>query len=230
MLSVIIPTLNAEQTLPRTLACLVPAAVAGLVREVVIADGGSQDHTSMIADDTGANFLNTPPGRGAQLRAGAARARHDWLLFLHADTVLEPGWVIEVETFIARIEQTSGAKTKAAAVFRFAVEDFGPAARRREWLVKMRCSLLGLPYGDQGLLIHRHFYHQLGGYADAPLLEDVDMVRRIGRNRLIYLRSAAICTDVHHSDNAKGNTLRNFIVLMLHALRVPTSVIGRFYS
>ena len=93
MISVIIPTLNAEEHLARTLAALVPGAVEGLVREVIIADGGSRDGTRAIAEATGCEFVSGAAGRGRQLAAGARMARSGWLLFLHADTVPGEGWI-----------------------------------------------------------------------------------------------------------------------------------------
>ncbi len=176
MLSVIIPTLNAEPTLARALAPLVEPMVRGLVREVILADGGSTDLTPAIAEATGAHFLRAPRGRGAQLKAGAESARGPWLLFLHADTVLAAGWADEVESFMARV----GDMAECAAAFRFALDDFAPAARRLEHLVALRCALLRLPYGDQGLLIPKRFYERLGGFSPLPLMEDVDLVRRVG--------------------------------------------------
>jgi glycosyltransferase involved in cell wall biosynthesis len=92
MISVVIPTLNSEAGLPATLARLVPATVDGLVREVIIVDGGSSDGTRAIAELTGARLITAARGRGTQLAAGAAKARFPWLLFLHADTGLEEGW------------------------------------------------------------------------------------------------------------------------------------------
>ena len=82
MITVIVPTLDAEAGLSATLTALVPAAIEGLVREVIVADGGSGDHTAALAEDAGAVVIRTPAGRGGQLRAGAARARWPWLLFM----------------------------------------------------------------------------------------------------------------------------------------------------
>src|SRR5690606_25791799 len=100
MISVVVPTLNAEDGLAHTLAALVPAAVDGLVREVIVVDGGSTDRTLDIAEDAGAEIVKCGPGRGVQLMKGAEKARFPWLLFLHADTALEPCWQSEVETYI----------------------------------------------------------------------------------------------------------------------------------
>lgn len=185
VISVVIPTLNAAAHLQRSLPPLVTGVAETLVREVVISDGGSTDATLAIADAAGAEIVTGPAGRGVQLIAGAAVARSEWLLFLHADTALGPGWIEETKAFIQR----SGAR---AAAYRFAFDDVSPASRRVEFWVGVRCAVLRLPYGDQGLLISRAFYNQLGGYRPLPLMEDVDLVRRIGRERLTILKSAAV--------------------------------------
>ena len=104
MISVIIPTLNAERTLAHTLAALVPAVVDGIVQEAILVDGGSTDETRAIAEAAGTHLIEARRGRGSQLEAGASQARGDWLLFLHADTVLEPGWAEEAKSFMERVD------------------------------------------------------------------------------------------------------------------------------
>src|SRR5918992_4724233 len=151
MISVIIPTLNAEAGLTATLSALVSATVDGLVREVIIVDGGSTDLTLKIAEAAGTEIVHSQRGRGGQLIAGAERARFPWLLFLHSDTVLEPGWGAEVAAFIQRVD--IGQRPAAAAAFRFALDDAGFKPRLVEAGVRLRCTLFRRPYGDQGLLI-----------------------------------------------------------------------------
>ena len=131
MISVIIPTLNAEAGLAETLTALVPATVEGLVREVIVVDGGSTDRTSAIADQSGAQFVERSGGRGYQLMAGAHRARFPWLLFLHGDTVLEQGWERDASNFIEAIN--AGKRPLAAAAFRFALDDIGLRPRALRW-------------------------------------------------------------------------------------------------
>src|ERR1700744_3965939 len=185
MISVVIPTLNAERKLPRCFDSLIAAAVRGVVREVIVADGGSSDETLMIADAAGAHIVQAAKSRSEQMIAGVAVARSDWLLFLYPDTALEPGWENEVEAFIAQAMP----ERPRAAVFRFALEDFGGEARRAEAKAALRTALFALPYGDQGLLIPKRLYQKLGGYRALADMEDADLVRRIGRRRLGTFRS-----------------------------------------
>jgi rSAM/selenodomain-associated transferase 2 len=199
MISVVIPTLNAESVLAPALAALVPAAVSGMVREAVISDGGSADATAVIADAAGAVFLTGGRGRGVQLRAGADAAKSAWLLFLHADTVLDAEWERDALSLIRDIEK--GALPDQAAYFRFALDDRGFMPRVLEALVALRCAVFRLPYGDQGLLISRQLYDSVGGFKPMPLMEDVDIVRRLGRRRLRLLNSRATTSAVRYRKN-----------------------------
>jgi glycosyltransferase involved in cell wall biosynthesis len=216
MISVIIPVLNAQASLPRCFDSLIGATVRGLVKEVVVADGGSGDDTLAIADMAGCHVVSAGKSRAAQWAAGAARARGDWLLFLLPETALETGWENEAESFMARVTL----EQPRAAAFRFTLDDFGGAARRRETLVAWRTSLLALPYADQGLLIPRRLYQKLGGHRDVAM-EDADLVRRIGRARLTPLRSRAV------NKPELAERRRGAVVALLHALRVPVSVVAR---
>lgn len=187
MISVVVPTLNAQISLPRCFDCLILATVHGVVREVIVADGGSHDDTLTIADAAGARIKKAGRSRASQLIAGAAIARHDWLLFLHPETALDPGWEGEAEGFI---NHTSIERPRAAA-FRFGLDDFDGGARTGEALASLRCALFKRPHGNQGLLIPKRLYKQLGGFREVKR-EDVDLVRRIGPRRLVMLRSRAV--------------------------------------
>ncbi|NWH07127.1 MAG: TIGR04283 family arsenosugar biosynthesis glycosyltransferase [Alphaproteobacteria bacterium] len=223
MLTIVIPTLNAERHLPRTIEALVPAAVSGLARQLVIADGGSSDLTERIADAAGADFVRAERGRGSQLAAGAAAATADWILFLHADTRLVPGWEAEVGEFIEEPDNLC-----RAAAFTFAVDDRRPWARRLESRVRWRNRIFALPYGDQGLLISKRFYRELGGFAPMPAMEDMDMMRRIGRRRLDILHAEAVTSAERLRAEGKAlRPLRNLVILTLYAAGVPPRVLAR---
>jgi rSAM/selenodomain-associated transferase 2 len=229
MISVVIPTYNAEATLGPTLTALVRAVVDGTVQEAILVDGGSTDGTCAIADAAGTRLIRSKLGRGTQLRAGAATARGDWLLFLHADTVLEPGWAEEAEAFMERVAK--GRRTQAAAAFRFALDDDGTLPRVLESLVALRCFLFAMPYGDQGLLISRRLYGELGGFRPIPLMEDVDLVRRLKRRQLVMLQSRAVTSGIRYrSEGYLARSLRNLSFMLLYFLRVPTRVLARLYG
>ncbi|HEX4292825.1 MAG TPA: glycosyltransferase [Rhizomicrobium sp.] len=216
MISVVIPVLNAQSALPRCFDGLIGATVRGLVKEVVVADGGSTDDTLTIADAAGCHVARAAKSRASQWNAGAALARADWLLFLLPETALETGWENEAESFMSR----ATLERPRAAAFRFALDDFEPAARRREALVAWRSSLFALPYADQGLLIPRRLYQKLGGHREVGH-EDADLARRIGRARLVQLRSRAVNKPEWRQPG------RGALVAMLHALRVPVSVVAK---
>jgi rSAM/selenodomain-associated transferase 2 len=229
MISVIIPTLNEEADLARTLTALVPAAIEGLVRDVVVADGGSSDRTAEIAEVAGAHFIRTEAGRGAQLAEGTRHAKAEWLLFLHADTALQPGWEEEAVALIRAVE--TGAREETAAVFRFALDDTGLRAAALSALVGLRCAMVRMPYGDQGLLISRRLYDQVGGYKPLALMEDLDLVRRLGRRRIVLLRSRAVTSARRYRrDGYARRMLRNLACLSLYFLRVPPRVLARLYG
>jgi len=170
-LSIIIPVLNAQGELPHTLASLMEGVESGVLREVVVSDGGSSDGTCALAEEAGAVLVSGAAGRGGQLARGADAAGGTWLLFLHADTVLAAGWAECVMAHMARDQRAAYFK------LRFAAQGFWP------WFVagwaNLRSRLFGLPYGDQGLLISRELYDAVGGFADMALMEDVAMARRL---------------------------------------------------
>lgn len=178
-ISAVIPALNADQALAATVATI------GWAAEIIVVDGGSTDSTADVAARNGARVVTAPRGRGSQLAAGVAVARHGWLLLLHADTRLGPNAEAAARTHMTR-------HAGHAAYFRFTLDSADPRARRLERLVAWRCRMLALPYGDQALLIHRDLLCSAGGIRPLRLMEDVDLVRRLGRGRLAALDAAAI--------------------------------------
>lgn len=215
--SVVIPALNSEHALPATLAGL------GGVAEVVVVDGGSTDGTPDVAARHGARVIAAPRGRGVQLAAGAAAAHHGWLLLLHADTRLGDGWEAAARAHTASFPDRAG-------YFRFALDCSDPRARRLERLVAWRCRVFALPYGDQGLLIHRDLLHRIGGIRPLPLMEDVDLVRRLGRRRLRALDAAAVTSAERWlRDGWLRRSARNLVCLSLWFAGVPPQQIARLY-
>ncbi len=225
-LSIIIPTLDAAAALPATLATLAEGRERGLIREVLVVDGGSSDATVALAQQWGARVVAAPRGRGAQLAIGGAAASGAWLLFLHADTRLGPGWAAAVAAFIA-----DAAQTDRAGYGRFRLDDAGAAARRVEAVVAWRCRVLALPYGDQGLLIAAPLYRAVGRFRPLPLMEDVDFVRRLGRRRLVALGVDAITSAARYRRGGYvRRPLRNLGCLTLYFLGLPPRVLVRLYG
>ena len=225
-LSIVVLARNAAAHLPAVLAALDEGRRSGLVREVLLVDGGSTDETARQAEAAGAKVLIMPAGRGAQLAAGAAAAGGEWLLFLHADTVLALGWAAVATAFVA-----DPANRARAAVFRLQLDDTDPRARRIERLARWRGRVLGLPYGDQGLLISTSFYRDLGGYRPLPLMEDVDFARRIGRHRLAVLEASALTSAARYRIGGWWlRPARNLSILALYFAGVPPRLLQRLYG
>ena len=171
-LSVVIPTLNAEQVLPSTLESLMEGVFAGVIGDLVIVDGGSNDATINIAKEVGATLLEAKPSRGGQIFAGVSNCKCDWVLILHSDTRLSQGWA----------EMVSAAQDpERAYYFQLQFDAVGFAAW---WVAKwanLRSKIFALPYGDQGILIHKNLLASVGDYPTTPLMEDMILARKLGR-------------------------------------------------
>lgn len=216
MISVVIPTLNDERILVPTLAALVPAVVDGLVQEAILADGGSTDDTRIIADAAGAQLIDAPRGRASQLRAGAALAKGEWLLFLPAGTALEPGWAEEARSFIERVE--SGRRAKAAAFFRFALDEDGFGPRLFERLVRLRGLLFARPHADQSLLIARKHFERLGP-------------RGLKRSEMAMLNARGLASgERYRREGYFAGGLRHTGLALLHFLSAPARALTRRYG
>ena len=225
--SIVIPTLNAGERLRACLSALAAGSLAGLVAEAVVVDGGSEDDTTAIADSFGARVVTAPSGRGGQLEAGAAAARGAWLMFLHADTVLEEDWLGDVSAFVEADDMRAG-------VFTLAFDAKGLAPRIVAAGAMARTRWLKSPYGDQGLLISRRLYDAVGGFADMPLFEDVDMISRLvrhgGRGALHVFRTKAVTSpERYERDGYVGRVIKNAWHLAQYHAGVAPEKLARSY-
>ena len=178
-ITVIIPTFDAAEALPAAAEALLEGVTDGLIAGLVISDGGSGDATGEIAKELGAVWVNGPLGRGGQIARGVEATESDWVLILHADTWLSPGWSPAARRHMADHPDKAG-------YFRLRFRAGGIAP----WLVaagaNLRSRVLGLPWGDQGLLVSRKLLTSVGGVPDMPLMEDVALARCLkGRLRMI---------------------------------------------
>jgi len=169
VLSVIVPVLNEAAGIVPTLQALAPWRAAG--HEVIVVDGGSHDATAALAAPLATAVLHSGRGRARQMNTGAAAATGEVLLFLHADTTLPAGAAAAVLQAVA-----GGARWG-----RFDVAIIG----RSRWLpvvatlMNLRSRATGIATGDQALFVQRALFTQLGGYAELPLMEDIEICRRL---------------------------------------------------
>ncbi len=213
-ISAVVPTLNAAEHLR---ACLEALAEAD---EIIVADGGSSDSTQAIARSHGARLIEAPRGRGSQLAAGAEAATGGVLLFVHADTRLSPGWSSHARRHLSR--------SPNPACFRFRLDDHAWQARIIEQAVALRTRLFRLPYGDQGLLVRREVYARSRGFRSLPLMEDVDLLSRIGRP-IMLAADALTSAERWRRDGWTHRTLRNLGCLVLWWAGVSPDRLARFY-
>ncbi len=218
-ISIVIPTLNAGDALPACLRAVMEGLQSGLIRELVISDGGSTDQTLTIAEEVGAIVVTGQPSRGGQLQRGCAQARGDWLLILHADTELQPGWTETVSDHLSK---------PAPAAFRLRFRAKGVAPGWVAGWANLRSRWFGLPYGDQGLLVPRDMYIAAGGYKDQPLMEDVALVRALPRVVLLDA-SAVTSAERYERSGWLRRGARNLWTLTRYSLGADPERLARAY-
>jgi len=220
ILSVVIPTLNEEARLP---GCLTALARQGGAIEVVVADGGSTDRTRELASRfPGVRVVVSAPARGLQMNAGARVANGELLWFLHADCVPPAGAASMIRRCLADPATTLGA-------FRFALDSRQWRYRIVEAGVRLRCRLLHLPYGDQGLFLRRTTFEALGGYREEPLFEDLHLVRAARVAGRVVCLPYPLPTSVRRCrrDGVVRTTVRNQLMLLGERFGVAPASLAR---
>lgn len=219
-ISVVVPTLDEQEAIVGALGC---TRVEGVERVVV--DGGSADETRARARTLGAEqVLCSAPGRAAQMEAGWRAASGQIVLFLHADTRLEPGWANAVRAVLARGEVAGGA-------FRLRFESDRPLYRVLERGVALRCRLGGPPYGDQALFVRREVLERSGGLRAVPIFEDLDLVRAIrSAGELVVLPLCATTSTRRYERRGPLRTvLRNLVAITAYLLSLDRTRVSRWY-
>lgn len=219
-LSIVIPTLDAADALPGCLRALGEGLEAGMIREVVFSDGGSKDNTLEIAEMAGAIVVQGPPSRGGQLQRGVGETQGDWLLVLHADCVLPPGWPAVVAA-----QMQDG----RPAAFRLKFDANGFAPRVVAGWANLRSRVFHLPYGDQGLLMSRRDYDAVGGYSDVPLMEDVALSRRLGRRLRLLPAAVTTSAEKYKRDGWLRRGARNLSLLSRYLLGADPARLAKRY-
>jgi hypothetical protein len=193
MLSVIIPTLDCERSLVPTLATLVPGAAVGTVRDVIVADGGSRDATLEVADIAGCEIMTSHAPLAVRLREATAKARASWVMFLRPGVVLDASWIDEVDRFVQQAEAHGVIDAPAAAFRAVAAQGFARPLLAEAWS-SLRLALGGRIAPEQGLIIPKVLYERLGRHRDVQDPE-ADLLARLGRRRIVLLRSRAWASD-----------------------------------
>ena len=214
----IIPTLNEESSLRRNLPGVLSAA-----DEVVVSDGGSRDSTLCLAAELGARVVSGPPGRGPQLNRGAAATRSDALLFLHADTRLPTGALPAIR------EALDGGMIGGGFQVRFDTDHKVMALG--SGLVRLRTRMTRSPLGDQAQFVRRTTFDELGGFRDWPILEDLDLVRRMKRCGEIAILPLEVVTSARrYLESGIARTVAvNWLIWALYFAGVPPRELARLY-
>ena len=168
-ISIVIPTLNSQNTVRKTLASLFEGIEAGIVRELIVVDGGSTDETREIVEECGGKFISSAASRGYQLKKGVNLAKGDFIFALHSDSVLEPGWSEIVKKYFNK---------DAGYYCKLSFDIIHPLASMTSTWANARSLIFNLPYGDQGLLIPRKLLMENGSYSPIPIMEDVELALR----------------------------------------------------
>ena len=168
-ISIVIPTFNSQNTVRKTLASLFEGIEAGIVRELIVVDGGSTDQTREIVEECGGIFISSEASRGYQLKKGVNLAKGDFIFVLHSDSVLETGWSEIVKKYFNK---------DAGYYCKLSFDIIHPLASMTSTWANARSLIFNLPYGDQGLLIPRKLLMENGSYSPIPIMEDVELALR----------------------------------------------------
>ncbi|MGL5079316.1 MAG: TIGR04283 family arsenosugar biosynthesis glycosyltransferase [Waterburya sp.] len=221
MISIIIPVLNEAAIIKPTLSQL--QKQPGV--EIIVVDGGSQDNTVNLAQQTGVKVITVVgKNRAAQMNAGADIATGEVLLFLHIDTQL-PSDFCDLAT---KILKQPGV---IASAFELAIAGEDMALRWIEILVKLRSHLLSLPYGDQAIFLKKQTFIQLGGFADLPIMEDFEFIQRLKRQGKIAIASAQVTTSDRRWQKLGvwQTTLINQLMIAGYYLGISPTKLNNFY-
>ena len=219
-IAVILPTKNEAEWIVATLNSIGHHEDV----EVIVCDGGSEDDTVSQAETWGACVVTSAAGRAIQMNTGAQSAQAETFLFLHADTVLPEHWKDAVQRVLASPEQVGGA-------FAFGCDWNTPIMRLYARMINLRSRWMQRPYGDQGIFLRAETFRELGGYPEWPIMEDVELIRRLRKQGRIAIIDTPVITSARRwrELGPRGIFLRNQRCLMAYRLGVSVETIAKWY-
>jgi len=220
-LSIIIPTLNEENSISQTLSEVTRIAEP---IEVIVVDGGSRDETARVVRAYGLRFIESERGRGAQMHTGVCAAQGPVLWFLHADTIPPPDAVNHIAEALRDPSVVGG-----NFGVRFDSQRF--SAHCLAWFYR-QLRTVGLCYGDSAIFVKREAYERSGGFKSLPIFEDLDFLRRLKRTGRFVNVSARVITSGRRFEGGRFvRTLMRWIALqLLYWLGVNPSRLARLYA
>ncbi|MCF8111229.1 MAG: TIGR04283 family arsenosugar biosynthesis glycosyltransferase [Desulfobacteraceae bacterium] len=224
LVSVIVPVLNEAAIIEQTCMHLL-AACSGYSREIIIVDGDSSGSTIKHVNSDQIQTLTAPCGRASQMNAGAKAARGHILLFVHADTRLPEGAIRDIIEACRRPSIAGGA-------FLLGIESEKRIFRVIEALANLRCRLTRIPYGDQAVFIKKRIFRYMGGYAEIPLMEDIEIMQRLKRKGLkIELVGKSVQTSARRweKEGIVYAVIRNNLLSFLYYAGVSPCLLNKFY-
>lgn len=225
VLSIIIPVLN-EQTQINAVIENLRAQDFDRDYEIIIVDADPKGGTIEIISDHNVICLTSERGRGRQMNTGAAVARGDILLFLHADTKLPVGAFKNIQDVLENQEYVGGAFDLSIDSDRLFLKYISARA-------SLRSRLNRIPYGDQAIFVRKCYFDEIGAFKKIPLMEDVDLMRRIKKNggRIHIFRDKVVTSARRwEAEGALYTTLRNRIVVILYYLGVSPYTLAKLYK
>lgn len=221
MISIVIPVLNEASTIAATLERT--NSLDGDF-EIIVVDGGSTDATALIASRY-ANVIQGPRGRARQMNAGASEARGDVLLFLHADTLLPQGAIVGVDQAL-RDSRVVGGR------FKVRLGNSGIPYRLIAFAINLRDRFFGGFTGDQSIFVRAGVFRTLGGYRDMPLMEDLDLGRRLAAAGKISRLPLCVTTSSRRWERhgIAKTVLLMWTLRLLFTLGCPPARLKRFYG
>jgi len=226
LVSIVIPVKGEAAALEDLLRDL--SAEIGPAIEIIVSAAMPLDDalSGVHARYTNVIWVESAPGRGRQLNAGAAHATGKWLWFVHADSRTPHGWLAAFRALDEDDDMVGGA-------FTFALDSAAWQARLLERAVALRVRWFNLPYGDQGLFVRRRIFESLGGFSPLPLMEDVEFVRRLTRSGRVRHLTLRLTTSARRWEREGWlrRSARNLTTLSLYALGVsPERLARRYYD